>query len=38
VGYLAIVSALFAIEFQNSILAVLAFALGFLALVRECFK
>jgi hypothetical protein len=38
VGYLAIVSALFAIEFQNSILAALAFVLGFLALARECFK
>lgn len=37
-GYLAIVAALFAIEFQNNLLALLAFALGFLALLRECFK
>lgn len=37
-GYLAIVAALFAIEFQNSVLAALAFVLGFLALLRECFK
>jgi hypothetical protein len=38
VGYLAIVSALFAIEFQNSVLAALAFVLGFMALVVEIFK
>lgn len=37
-GYLAIVSALFAIEFRNNVLALLAFTLGFLALARECFK